>query len=213
MVLLGLNARAASAPALGIDPDQAPIETSFRYTNGMIGWSFFVTEPLTITGVGWYDYGHDGLIDSHQIGIWKELSGLPRDQLFMLTNMSLLASATIAAGAEAPLSGPWRTVEIPHLTLEPGGYEVAGTFRNDPGDIFKFASVVGGDLILPDPRIQIAAPTFSFGDEFRAPDQGVLYYGVHLGPMLFMEIPEPTVMPLLLWAMLVLGCRTAHKRL
>jgi hypothetical protein len=197
-------------PALGVDADQLHIEDLgvYRNTNGMIGWTFFLTEPITVTGLGWYDYGHDGLIDSHQIGIWKDLSGLPRDQLFYgLTNMSLLASATIAVGTEAPLNGPWRTVDIPSLTLQPGGYEIAGTFRSDPGDIFKFASIVAGDQIRPDPRIQIAAPTVSFGDQFRAPDQGALYYGVHLGPMLFLEIPEPAALALVLLAMLVTGCR------
>jgi hypothetical protein len=162
--------------------------------------------------LGWYDYDHDGLIDSHQIGIWKDQIGLPRDQLFYgLTNMSLMASATIAAGTEAPLDGPWRTVDLPSLTLQPGGYEIAGTFRSDPGDIFKFASIVAGDQIHPDPRIQIAAPTVSFGDQFRAPDQGALY-GVHLGPMLFLEIPEPAALALVLLAMLVRGCRTVKRR-
>lgn len=121
-MLSGLNGRAASVPALGVDADQLHIEDLGSSTNGMIGWTFFLTEPITVTGLGWYDYGHDGLVDSHQIGIWKDLSGLPRDQLFYgLTNMSLLASATVAAGTEAPLNGPWRTVDLPSLTLQPGG--------------------------------------------------------------------------------------------
>jgi hypothetical protein len=36
-----------------------------------IGWRFFVDQPITITGLGLYDAGDDGLASAHVMGIWR----------------------------------------------------------------------------------------------------------------------------------------------
>src|ERR1700690_1662408 len=78
-----------------------------------IGWEFNVLSGTTVTGLGWYDQGSDGLQDAHEVGIWSS-SGAP------------VASAVVAAGTADPLVGLFRTVTIAPIPLAPGEYIVGG---------------------------------------------------------------------------------------
>ncbi len=62
-----------------------------------IGWSFTVgATPITLTQLGFYDFGADGLTSSHQVGIWTN------------GGETLLAQTTIQAGTASPLLGDYR---------------------------------------------------------------------------------------------------------
>ena len=96
---------AGSVPAFSLnEPAYRGTEDSLWSTNsGMYGWTFEVLQPVTVTGLGWYDNnGGDGLFHPHQIGIWP--GGLYSHHV---TNI-LLGSITIPAGTVAPLESPNR---------------------------------------------------------------------------------------------------------
>ena len=57
-----------------------------------IGWQFNVVSTTTVTGVGWFDQGLDGLQQQHEVGIWDSAG-------------TLLASASVQPGTTDPLDG------------------------------------------------------------------------------------------------------------
>src|SRR5215218_5905220 len=80
-LLLGLvlftSAHADSQPLFDIDPavEAWLIEPA---NNKTWGWSFYVTTPITVTHLAWHDTNGDGLSHSHQIGLWKDTSGITK---------------------------------------------------------------------------------------------------------------------------------------
>ena len=99
---------------------------------GTKGWSFYNYSPegaISITQLGVFDSGGDGLANAHQIGLWS-VSG------------TLLASATIPAGTAAPLVDGYRyvtisPVSIPRATSEVDSstaYIIAAQYSADDSD-------------------------------------------------------------------------------
>jgi hypothetical protein len=194
---IGANCLADSVPAVDVNPATEGDSVSFLLqTNGMFGWSFYVMEPITVTGVGWYDEGLDGLIYSHEIGIWQNLQG----------QVHPLASARVEAGTNAPLNGPWRMAQFSTpISLQPYGYSVgytiAGTYFTESPDVVRFLFNSGGtpgpNFLPADSRIRINAPSWSSGGGFQAPNTSGLSSGVMAGPMLFIVAPDYNQPPLL----------------
>lgn len=82
------------------------------------GWSFKVTSPIKVDGIGAWDSGADGIGPAIQAGLWNE-SG------------SLLASVTISnASSPEPSNGngQWLFENITMQTLQPGTYFTGLTF-------------------------------------------------------------------------------------
>ena len=91
------RAGAESVPAVDLNPAVAGSpEASY---DGMIGWTFYLTQPVVLHGLCLDDDGLDGLAHPHQIGIWKDQSGRtdgPYMDLLNAANTSaLVLSATI----------------------------------------------------------------------------------------------------------------------
>jgi hypothetical protein len=95
---------------LGGDP-------SFR---GTAGYRFSTSRDLTISALGFFDDQEDGLLSSHDVGI------------FAAGSQALLASTTIAAGSSAYLQGGFRWAALTPFTLSPGTYVIAATLPGDP---------------------------------------------------------------------------------
>jgi hypothetical protein len=202
------NARAGgSAPLLSpVEPLNFP-EGFPPGTNAMYGWTFQLLQPVVVTGVGWYDQGQDGLMNSHEIGLWQ-------GSYYNYT--SLVFSATVPAGTTARLDGYWREVGFNvSLTLQPGSYVVAGTRRGPSDDTVEFA-LAPPDLQATDPRIaadSILPMVWPGG--FGPPTEGpILVTGAEFGPMLFVEpIPEaPSSVLLALGLCSWLGVRAGRRR-
>ncbi len=79
------------------------------------GWSFSTT-GLTVTALGYFDDGQDGLLDAHDVGIFA-------------SDGTLLVSATVPQGVAGTLNADWRFVAITPFTLDAGSY-VMGGFSN-----------------------------------------------------------------------------------
>jgi hypothetical protein len=190
-VLLGWSALesrvtlAASVPLIDLDPATQLSNSPgpgmyFGFTDvnidGLIGWTFNVLEPITVTGLAWYDNGADGLSHEHDVTLTR--TGIPTS----------LLTAAISAGTTASLLGSWREVATAPLTLMPGSYTILGTDFTTTPDILKFAG--GGQPLPTDARVDpLQTPVFE-------PNGGgggsLLSSGVWLGPMLFVQpVPEP----------------------
>ena len=161
----------------------------------MVGWTFEVRSPIVAPGLAWYDAGRDGLLGSHQVGLWKETTGLSIPFFPRSSNLTMLASLTIASGTSAELVGSWRKVNFEAaLTLEPGLYEIAGTEQGSPRDSVVWASTFDVIPVLHDERIVLGGPAFHFTPNQLEPGNDFLTaYGPMMGPVLFIEqVPEPS---------------------
>jgi hypothetical protein len=77
--------------------------------NVVFGWEFTTNAAITVTQLGWYDHGFDGLATNHQLGI------------FDASTMKLLVSTTIGPANQGPIEEP--TV---HVSF---GFPDSGAFR------------------------------------------------------------------------------------
>ena len=78
-----------------------------------LGWSFVVNSPISVSALGTFDAGADGLNVAHDVGIWNS-SG------------TLLASATVPSGTAGALDSSYRFVSISPLALSSGATYYVG---------------------------------------------------------------------------------------
>lgn len=132
----------AAAPALALN--LRPSLSGFSGGNlggdpsfsGSLGYSFSLSlsQPQTISALGFYDADEDGLLSSHGIGLYEA------------TSQTLLASATVPAGDGSWLQNGFRWVSIPNLALSSGSYVIAATSSGDPSlfDPFLYDTTAEG---------------------------------------------------------------------
>jgi hypothetical protein len=116
MVLCPVNARADSI-ALTFSGGTP----SVFFSNLTNGWAFSTASAITVTSLGYWDFGSDGLATSHQVGIWNSAG-------------TLLMSGTVAAGTAESLSNGFRfnsTISGAPL-LAAGTYVIGGLTSSDP---------------------------------------------------------------------------------
>ena len=112
LLLAASIARAETLTAIdAIDSNNLPQLIAVP-SDRIFGWEFSPQAEIAITEIGWLDVGGDGLVDSHEIGIWTSAG-------------ELLHSVVVSSSDE--LDGPLRYVSIPALTLTPlESYVIAG---------------------------------------------------------------------------------------
>ena len=93
--------------------------------NATVGWSFTVLSSVDVDGLGFFDFESNGLLSSHQVGLWNS-SG------------TLLASATVTSGstvvASTSLNGQWLFESIAPVTLNSGETYTVGAELFPGGD-------------------------------------------------------------------------------
>lgn len=126
--LLGVLSLVAAVAA----PITARADTTASFHNGggtltqlqasAMGWEFSVTDFVTISSLGIWDSGSDGLSKVHQVGIFRS------------DTFSLVVGASIIDGTAAPLIDGSRFVPVAPVTLSPGVlyYILADDFTADP---------------------------------------------------------------------------------
>ena len=149
-------------------------------TNGRgdltLGYAFTLSSSITVTNLGLFDFGNDGLNTSHSVTIWTNTG-------------TQLVQATIPAGTGGTLINGFRYVSIAPFTLAAGTYTIGGFygFNSDvaitgtsitsasgvsyvgsrSGDGFTFPS---GDLFgFPNSYF---GPNFEFTTAVPTPDSG-----------------------------------------
>jgi hypothetical protein len=144
------------------------------FTNGSwsLGYIFNVTSPFTVTYLGFWDDGADGLSQSHQVGIWDAAG-------------NLLVSGTVDAGTGDLLVNSTRLISVAPITLSIGaGYRVAGvtgdenynfdgTLTNAPGITYVADAWCGRTTTLVDPTCGTAFDNGIFGGNFAGLESSV----------------------------------------
>ena len=197
----------------------ADVAVSFSGTNlgfadgesRMLGWEFTVGgSDLRVTDLGFQDFNVDGLLESHEVGIWR------------LSDQALITSAVVPSGTAGTLDGFFRYQTISTTaTLDSGTtYVIAGLDRGiDPHvwdvEIAGFPNRSVNDFSV-NPLVSIGAPGTAYG-----PFQGAFGFPVSfgdpvgraalLGPNFrFSTVPEPSAAVLL--TLIGLGCCTRRRR-
>jgi hypothetical protein len=100
---------------------------------GEWGWEFSTANPITVTELGVWDQGGDGLSGSHQVGIFT-------------TDGTLEGSGTVASGTTDPLTGSFRYVNLSNpFTLDAGTYFIVALYVSDDGlSYLDYGSVHSG---------------------------------------------------------------------
>jgi hypothetical protein len=170
-----------------------------NHDNGMVGWTFFVARPVTVTQVGWYDHGGDGLSRPFQVGLWQDLSGGVFSPSATLKQLLGDASSgmIIPGGTAAALQGVWRVVDLPSaLVLQAGSYyQIAGLDTAETPDVINYLWEYGTAFTNDDVYVSyfFDATRSSSQPGFHAVDYNhfAMAAGMNLGPMLF-TVPEPS---------------------
>lgn len=166
------------------------------------GWQFTLSQAITISALGVWDEGSDGLSINHEVGLWTAGETLLRTATVDNTSIPI---------ASAFPDGRWLFEEITPITLAPGSY-VLGAVWGDPvigADPFRFFTtfdtVSGVSFDGSRAKTLLTAPDLVF------PDEGTLPGGV-FGPNMAVAIPEPATLLLVAAPLLLLGLnRRAHS--
>jgi len=181
-----------------------------------LGWKFTVGvgSPITIGALGVFDFGADGLVQSHDIGLWTS-GGIP------------LASATITTAnstsfASTSSAGNWRSTPITPLALLPGDYVVGAFYAKNSPDWFMF---IRNATPSPYPGTVSTLPGVTF-DEPRSLGGSSLVFPTDccvtiatagfFGPNLFTvaapPVPEPETYAMLMAGLGLLGFIARRRR-
>jgi hypothetical protein len=158
--------------------------------NATYGFDFVVTGTQTITSLGIFDFGSNGLINSHDVGLFDNTG-------------NLLASTTITNGLATPVastasSGQYLARAIGPVTLTAGTYVLAATYTALDDRFGSFTS------LSSTPGFAFGTSRFVLGTTALTFPGGSAADGVPFGPMAFTgaiastAAPEPGSLALLL---------------
>jgi hypothetical protein len=167
----------------------------------MIGWRFTVgADPIQVTELGFQDFGLNGLLGPHEVGIWR------------FSNSNLIASVIVPSGTSGTLHGFFRYAPLDSPpTLLPGTTYVISGFDGGSDPIVWDAEISGSYSGGQFARIDVTGfsvnPAITIGAAGTAhgPFQGSFGFPVALGvpdartalmgPNLRFEVvPEPSTL-------------------
>lgn len=176
-------------------------------SNATLGYAFRVgPDPVNILKMGIWDQGANGLVESHEMGIWN-------------TNGDLLASVTVPQGTAAALNGNFRYVDIlDGLMLDADTvYIIAAKYYNvDNSDAFFMGSATrstGIDWDVSRDRFSIESDSFLFPG---STSDGSAYIGPNFEYTIIpVVVPEPDTLFLLVGGagLLVLLRRRSNRNM
>ena len=195
-ISLGTAAEAVPVPAISIDNliGQTLVNPPFT-----LGWTFTVDDTIVVTQLGLFDSLQNGLVESHEIGIWDEVG-------------ALVATATIGSGVSGQLIDNFRYVGIVPVTLDAGAYTI-GAFFGTGDEALVFAGAAMG--FATSPHVGFVSAAYSNQAGLTLPDSlfgGEGYFGpnfVH-DDLSAAAIPEPGT--LVLMASGIAGLRLRRRR-
>jgi hypothetical protein len=191
---------ALAATLIHVSPQNARADLLLDFTGGnantfgnnaTVGWEFTLSSPVLLNSLGFWDNGSDGLINSHEVGIWNS------------ANPATVLASTMVTSASTPVAsssptGRWLFNGIPSLVLSPGTYVVGATIVNGDPDLQRFsatASLFPGATFVQ--SRDIGAPGLAYPSPAPVFNDGIF------GPNLQVSaIPEPASAVILLCGMI-----------
>ena len=145
-------AQVAQAQTAAFTPPASPTTSG---SNGVtMGYTFTVgASPISVTDLGFYDAGLNGLVSSHIISIWDG-------------GGTKLGTATVASGTTAPLTGDYR-----YVSLGAGSITLSANTIYTIGAAFPFATPEQGPIqisagtVTASSGVTLGAPRYTFGED------------------------------------------------
>ena len=174
-VLAGLPAQATPTYRAVLDLTNGTASYSTQYSNATDGIRFSLSSSTEITGAwGMFDIGSDGLMNSHDVGLWS-------DDGVLLASVTVTNASTPVASAA--LLGRWMVADLPSpITLAPGTYRVAAFYRDmrlgEDGVVYNatlsgiagasyvgwaYTNTSGTNLVFPNPQTPYFSTVLEFG--------------------------------------------------
>ena len=180
--LLATSAMSASGANLAVNFGDAAGSVSSSVN---VGWQFSIASPISVSQLGIWDSGGDGLGESHPIAIWSSIGAGDLG--------SALVSATIPAGTGTPLAPgtEFRMVDVTPTLLPAGSYVVGARFPGNQVDSFNDGDGTG---LVFGAGIDFIQKRFAGSLSFERPDntdEGVGIWGPNFA---FTPVPEPSSM-------------------
>lgn len=190
--MLGAGAAlAADMPAFEFDGAPNSNDTQLS-----LGFSFTATSAVTVTSLGYYDFGGDGFATAHEVGIFDSAG-------------TLLASAGLNAGSGDALIGQFRYASITPLSLAAGQTYVIAATTHGSADPWAYGNAYPADATVSDFHttvpIVITANSALFlyqsDNQLRNPTEHYSNYTFYAGPnFTILGVPEPAN-----WTMMLSG--------
>ena len=136
------------------------------------GWTFDVIEPgFVINYMGVWDEFSDGLVNSHQVGLWQG------DTLLRTTTVGPTSGIL-----DENLEWKWRANAIEPLTLGVGSYTLGALYVENDADLFS----LGAETVLTIPELIYGVPVRNGNTSFERPTNVVVpsepgYFGPIIG--------------------------------
>ena len=136
----------------GINVPSSSSQTLF-VGSAMVGWAFTANADLTVTELGYFDFGGDGLGESHQVGIWQD-------------GGALLGSVTVQP--DGTLSDGFRYASTSPISLISGQKYVVAGFQSAQSDPFAIDGAASGGFSVA-PGLGYDGSRISFNSGFSRP--------------------------------------------
>ena len=128
-LLLAVSSAQASL-LVAIDPVEGDDSTFHSWSSGhTLGYDFEITTAVTLTALGIFDLGYDGLNESHMVKIWDETTGTE------MASLTVGPSDNSNTLNSAHNQGEWVIKEMPDVNLAIGRYTIGAFYEADSSDL------------------------------------------------------------------------------
>ena len=172
-----------------------PGGSDYEWNNETVGTLFQIgSSNLSVTAIGIYDAGNDGLAQSYTVGLWTAAG-------------ALLTSQTVAGGTASRLEdgSRWTDLSIT-IILTAGEQYLLAAFRPNSDDLFPWFS--SGEATV-DPNVTLLDDRYEFSGGFNFPTESENRLAVVGANLQYSAVPEPSSTALLLGGIALIA---AHRR-